>query len=176
MISSQKGRDFVNSEYNKLKRVYSIWICMNMEEDSLTHIHLNKDDIIGTHNWKGDLELLNIVMIGLTEKLPEKEEKYELHRLLSALLSPNLKVKEKLEIMEKEYDIPMENNIRKEVEEMCNLSQGIKEKAYEAGEKSGSTKIIFKMYEAGLPVEQIANIIKEDVDTVKYLLAAKDNS
>ena len=176
MISSQKGKDFVNSEYNKLKRVYSIWICMNMEEDSLTHIHLNKDDIIGTHNWKGDLELLNIVMIGLTEKLPEKEEKYELHRLLSALLSPNLKVKEKLEIMEKEYDIPTEHNIRKEVEEMCNLSQGIKENAYEAGEKSGSTKIIFKMYEAGLPIEQIADIIKEDVDTVKNLLAEKDNS
>ena len=187
MISSQKGRDFVNSEYNKLKRVYSIWICMNMEEDSLTHIHLNKNDIIGSHNWKGDLELLNIVMIGLTEKLTKKEEQYELHRLLSALLSPNLKVKEKLEIIEKEYNIPMENDIRKDVEEMCNLSQDIKEKAYEggyadgeksgyeAGEKSGSTKIIFKMYEAGLPVEQIADIIKEDIDTVKNLLAEKDN-
>ena len=183
MISSQKERDFVNSEYNKLKRVYSIWICMNMEEDSLTHIHLSKDDILGTHNWKGDLELLNIVMIGITEKLTKKEKKYELHRLLAALLSSNLKAEEKLEIMEKEYNIPIEHDIRREVEEMCNLSQGIKEKAYAdgqkngyvAGEKSGYTKIIFKMYEAGLPVEQIADIIKEDIDDIKKLLNQKDS-
>lgn len=62
---------------------------------------------------------------------------------------------------------------------MCNLSQGIKEKAYVGGyadgEKSGSAKIIFKMYEAGFPVEQIANIIKEDIETVKNLLNEKDS-
>ena len=183
MVSSQKGRDFVNSEYNKLKKVYSIWICMNMEEDSLTHIHLNKDDILGTHNWKGDLKLLNIIMIGIAEKLTKKEEKCELHRLLSTLLSVDLEAAEKLEIMEKEYNIPIENDMRREVEEMCNLSQGIKEKAYAdgqkngyvAGEKSGYTKIIFKMYEAGLPVEQIADIIKEDVDKIRKLLNEKDS-
>lgn len=52
IISSQKERDFVNSEYNDMKRVYSIWICMNMRENTLTHIHLVKDDIIGSYNWK----------------------------------------------------------------------------------------------------------------------------
>ena len=30
MISSQKERDFVNSNYDDIKRVYSIWVCMNM--------------------------------------------------------------------------------------------------------------------------------------------------
>ena len=54
MISSQKERDFVNSEYNNMKRVYSIWICMNMKEHSLSHIHLKEEQIIGTHKWKGD--------------------------------------------------------------------------------------------------------------------------
>ncbi len=154
---------------------------MNMEEDSLTYIHLSKDDILGTHNWKGDLKLLNIIMIGIAEKLTKKEEKCELHRLLSTLLSVDLEAAEKLAIMEKEYSIPIENDMRREVEEMCNLSQGIKEKAYAdgqkngyvAGEKSGYTKIIFKMYEAGLPVEQIADIIKEDVDKIRKLLNEK---
>ena len=46
-------------------------------------------------------------------------------------------------LLEKEYNIPMENNIRKEVEGMCNLSQVIKEKAYKAGEKSPQYGIIF---------------------------------
>lgn len=79
-----------------------------------------KKNIIGSHNWKGDLELLNIIMIGIAENLPEKEENYGLHRLLSALLSASLEAEEKLDIIEKEYDIPIEDDIREEVEEMCN--------------------------------------------------------
>lgn len=87
MISSQKERDFVNSNYNDIKRVYSIWICMNMSENSLEHIHLVKESIINSHEWKGKMDLVNIVMIGLSEELPQREEKYELHRLLGTLLS-----------------------------------------------------------------------------------------
>ena len=137
IVSSQKGRDFVNSEYDDMKRVYSIWICMNMKEHSLSHIHLEEQQIIGSHKWKGDLDLLNIIIIGIAKNLPEKEEKYELHRLLSALLSSDLEVEDKLDIMEKEYDIPLENDIRKDVKEMCNLSQGIREEAFEEGQEYG---------------------------------------
>ena len=178
IVSSQKGRDFVKSEYNKMKRVYSIWICMNMKENSLTQIYLAKKDIIGLHDWKGDLELLNIIMIGIAENLPEKEENYELHRLLSALLSSSLEAEEKLDIIEKEYDIPIEDGIREEVEEMCNLSQGIKEKAFEGGylmgqeegRESGYAEAVCLMYESGLSIEQIAGIIKMSTDKVEELV------
>ena len=178
MLSSQKGRDFVKSEYNKMKRVYSIWICMNMKENSLTNIHLTKEHVIGSHDWKGDLELLNIIMIGIAENIPAKEEGYELHRLLATILSSNLEAKEKLDIMETEYHIPLEDDIREEVKEMCNLSQGIKEKAYQGGYKlghekgreSGYAEIIFKMYESGLPIEQISDITKLSEDKIKELL------
>ena len=174
ILSSQKGRDFIKSEYNKMKRVYSIWICMNMEENSLTQIYLTKKNIVGSHDWKGDLELLNIIMIGIAENLPEKEENYELHRLLSALLSSNLEVEEKLDIIEKEYDILVEDDIREEVEEMCNLSQGIIEKAFEGGytegKQNGYAEAVCLMYESGLPIEQIAGIIKMSVDKVNELV------
>ena len=174
IVSSQKGRDFVKSEYNKMKRVYSIWICMNMKENSLTQIYLTKKNIIGSHDWKGDLELLNIIMIGIAENLPEKEENYELHRLLSALLSSSLEAEEKLDIIEKEYDIPIEDDIREEVEEMCNLSQGIKEKAFEGGytegKQNGYAEAVCLMYESGLSIEQIARIIKMSADKVNELV------
>ena len=52
-ISSQKNREFVNSNYNDIKKVYSIWTCMNMPEDSMNHIHLINDTIIGNQIWKG---------------------------------------------------------------------------------------------------------------------------
>ena len=140
-------------------------------ENSLTHIHLSEDDIIGSHNWKGDLDLLNIIMIGIAENPPSKEdEKYTLHRLLSTILSSNLKVNEKLQIIETEYNIQIEDSIREDVEEMCNLSQGIKEKAFEGGYAEGYSKAILRMYEAGLPIEQIATIMKESVENIKKML------
>ena len=86
MISSQKGRDFVKSNYNDIKRVYSIWICMNMSQNCMNYIHFTQESVVGTYQWKGDIDLANIVLIGLAENLPEKEERYELHRLLGALL------------------------------------------------------------------------------------------
>ena len=134
LISSQKERDFENSSYDDIKRVYSIWICMNMKENTMSYVHLTKEDLIGSYEWKGNLDLLNIIMIGLAKKLPEHDETYELHRLLGALLSQDLTVDEKLNIIGNEYDIPIEENFRKDVSVMCNLSQGIEEKGIAIGE------------------------------------------
>ena len=83
--------------------------------------------MIGSYEWKGNLDLLNIIMLGLAKNLPEHDETYELHRLLGALLSKELTIDEKLNIIESEYDIPIEESLRKNVSVMCNLSQGIKE-------------------------------------------------
>ena len=166
MISSQKGRDFVKSNYNNIKRVYSIWICMNMDEHSMSHIHLTRDDIIGSHNWKGDINLLNIVLVGLAEDLPEKTEKYELHRLLGALLSSKLNVDEKLDIIGNEFRIPLESDIRKDVSEMCNLSQGIEER----GVEKGLAEAAIRMYKKGYSIEQISDILAMDIERVKDIV------
>ena len=41
---------------------------------SLEHIHLVKDSIVNFHAWKGKMDLINIVMIGLAEELPKHEK------------------------------------------------------------------------------------------------------
>lgn len=171
MISSQKGRDFVKSNYNDIKRVYSIWICMNVDEHSMSHIHLTKDDIIGSHNWKGDIDLLNIVLLGLAEDLPKKAEKYELHRLLGALLSSKLKVDEKLDIIGNEFQIPLENDIRKDV----SLSQGIEDRAYERGTANGLAKAVLRMYKKGYSIEQISDTLDMDIKEVQDIIENATN-
>lgn len=162
LISSQKERDFKNTNYNDIKRVYSIWVCMNMDENSMNHIYLANDNVIGSYQWKGRLDLLNIVMIGLSNELPEHDEEYELHRLLGTLLSKELTVDEKLNIIEGEYDIPVEENIRKDVSIMCNLSQGIEDKGIAIGE----ARFILRMYNNGYTAEQIAAAVDMDVVAV----------
>ena len=184
LVSSQKERDFENSSYDDIKSVYSIWICMNMEENTMSHIHLTKEDLIGSYEWKGNLDLLNIIMIGLAKELPEHDETYELHRLLGALLSRELTIDEKLDIIGNEYDIPLEENFRKDMSTMCNLSQGVKEEGIaigrreglEEGRREGHAELITKMYKNGLSIEQIASATDKTVEEVRAIIEGKEKS
>ena len=166
LISSQKERDFVNTNYDDIKQVFSIWICMNMDDNSLSHIHLTKDEMLKPCNWKGNLDLLNIVLIGITNEIPEHDEKYEMHRLIGALLSSELKEQEKLDIIEHEYNIPISQEFREDVSIMCNLSQGIEDKAI--------AKIVMNMYKIGYTPNQIADAVGVSVDEVETIIKKKE--
>jgi hypothetical protein len=166
LISSQKERDFVNTNYDDIKQVLSIWICMNMDDNSLSHIHLTKDEMLKPCNWKGNLDLLNIVLIGITNEIPEHDEKYEMHRLIGALLSSELKEQEKLDIIEHEYNIPVSQEFREDVSIMCNLSQGIEDKAI--------AKIVMNMYKIGYTPNQIADAVGVSVDEVEAIIKKKE--
>ncbi len=130
------------------------------------------------------LDLLNIIMIGLAKELPEHDETYELHRLLGALLSRELTIDEKLDIIGNEYDIPLEENFRKDMSTMCNLSQGVKEEGIaigrreglEEGRREGHAELITKMYKNGLSIEQIASATDKTIEEVKTIIEGKEKS
>ncbi|MCM1220214.1 MAG: hypothetical protein NC251_13810 [Lachnoclostridium sp.] len=170
LVSSQKERDFVKTNYDDIKRVFSIWVCMNMDENSMDYVHLTDDKLIGSYPWKGGLDLLNIVLIGIADELPahsnEHDDKYELHRLLSTLFSMELTASEKLGIMEKEYSIAVDDRIREDVSAMCNLSQGIKDNTL--------VDVIMTMYENNFTVEQIAIATKKSVEEVKAIIKKRE--
>ena len=170
LVSSQKERDFVKTNYNDIRRVFSIWVCMGMDESSMAYVHLAKDDLIGSYQWKGGLDLLNIVLIGISNELPEHDEKYELHRLLSTLLSMELTIDEKLGIMEKEYNIAVDDRIREDVSAMCNLSQGIREK----GGAEREEKIILNMHRKGYTIEQIAECVEKTIEEVEAVIKKRE--
>lgn len=178
LISSQKERDFAGMEYNDIKRVFSIWICMNMEENSMSHVYLTKKDVIGSYPWKGRLDLFNIVMVGVSNDLPAHDKEFELHRLLGTLLSAELSVDRKLGILETEYDILPNEKIRKDVSVMCNLSQGIFEKGeahgIALGEKRGialgEARMILNMYKDGYAVEQIAKTAEKSMEEIQIII------
>ena len=166
LISSQKERDFIKTNYNDIKRVFSIWVCMNMDENSMDYVHLTDDKLLGSYPWKGGLDLLNIVLIGIANELPEHDDKYELHRLLSTLLSMELSVDEKLGIMEKEYSIAVDDRIREDVSAMCNLSQGIRDNTL--------AEVIMTMHEKGYTSVQIAEIVKKTIEEVEAVIKKRE--
>ena len=166
MVSSQKGRDFVHQNYNDMKRVFSIWLCMNMPSNSMSYVHLTKEDILEHYNWNGHLDLLNIVLLGIGRELPPQEEQYELHRLIGTLLSAELTVTQKLAIIETEYHIPLSVELEEGVNDMCNLGEGIEERAIEKTKK----EVILDMYQNGCNLELIATVTKKNISEIEEII------
>ncbi len=140
----------------------------------MNYVHLTDDKLIGSYPWKGGLDLLNIVLIGIADELPEHDDKYELHRLLSTLLSMELSVDEKLGIIENEYGIPLDDRIREDVSTMCNLSQGIREKGRAEGRAESETEFILNMYDNNFTLEQIALATKKSVEDVRAVIKKRE--
>lgn len=102
-----------------------------------------------------------------------------------ALLSQELSVDERLSIIGNEYNIPIEENMRKDVSAMCNLGEGIEEKGiaigrekgriegHKEGRIEGETGLILKMYKNGLSAEQIASATDKTLEEVTEIIAGK---
>ena len=89
MISSQYGREFIGSHYEKLKKVYSIWICMNPPKDrenTITRYHLTEEHLVGAAvEPVPNYDLLSIVMLCLGG--PDGKNYDGVLRMLDVLLS-----------------------------------------------------------------------------------------
>ena len=115
-----------------------------------------------------------LVRIGITNEIPEHDEKYEMHRLIGTLLSGELKEQEKLDIIEHEYNIPISQEFREDVRIMCNLSTGIEERATERATEKTSEKFILNMYKKGYTLDQIADVAETGVDEVEAIIKKKE--
>ena len=140
MLTEQYGRYFSHSNYQKLRKVYSIWICMNAPNyvgNAMVEYKISKNDRIGSvPEEEKSYDKLSVILICLNTK-KGLGEPGSLHHLLNVLLSPSLKPDEKAEIFSRVYGIRMEKEIRKELEGMCNLSEAIEEESLRRGRKEG---------------------------------------
>lgn len=159
---------------------------MNMDNNVMSHIHLIKEEMLNSYDWKGNMELLNIILLGISKKLPIHDTRYELNRLIGTLLSNNLKEKEKLDILMQEYNIPVNSELREDVNYMCNLGEGIAERAAarateiatevatQETTKRINQNIILRMYRKGYTSDQIAEIAEVSVEDVNEIIMNAD--
>lgn len=179
MISSQLETEFHNSDYDNVKKVYSIWICMNVPqyaENTITAYEIKKRNIVGEFpEGKTRYDLLSVIVICLSQKLADESNELKLHRLLGTLFSSQLEVEEKKAILTDEYHIPMNEELERSVNSMCNLAEGIAEEAEkigvekgkEIGERKGGVLALNKV---GFSVEKIAEELNIPIQEVKDIL------
>ena len=138
MVSAQNGVEFREPDYGDIKKVYSIWICMGAPKyigNALSIYEIHKTDVIGKiPDISEDYDKMCIVMICLNEKSRVKNAFFN---MMNTLLSATLDVRTKKQILQDEYEIPMNDGLGKEVDLMCNLSEYVWERGVEAGIQTG---------------------------------------
>ena len=100
MVSSQRGRDFYGDDYDKIKKVYTIWICMNAPKDmgnSINRYRMTEERLHGKyHAEEWQYNILNVVMLylgnrktqdSLIEMLRIKIRAFQRHLVLEALIT-----------------------------------------------------------------------------------------
>ena len=171
MLSAQYGREFVNAEYEKLKKVYSIWICTDgplYKQNTINIYSVKEDSFIGEHvEPVNNYDLLTVVMIYTAVDFMDLQN--DVIKMLSVLLSRNLDAQERLNILEDSFGIAMTEKVKQEVDDMCNLSKGIREES----EAKVHRETALEMLKGG---EKLSKIIKYSTLAKEAVFAlAKEN-
>ena len=163
MISAQLGTEFEIPEYDKIKKVYSIWICMNAPQyigNAISEYKLEKTDLIpGIPDRRKEYDKLSVVMVCLNTK---KETEDQFLGMLQTLFNTELAEKEKKERLEQEYEIQMENGFGKELSLMCNLSDTVEERGIQKGIEKGIEQGMEKGIEKG-KLEMLFSLVRDHV-------------
>ena len=158
MVSSQKNVEFIKSNYDELKDIYSIWICMDTQdgEDSIIELGIQPKLLYGKSNWMPKRS------IRIRDSKNREESKNKLIAMLEVLLS-STKKKEKMQQLEG-YGLKMTTELEGCVSDMCNISEAILERALEEGlEKGieqGLEQGLEQGIEQGIEKNQLDNIVK----------------
>ena len=140
LVSSQYGTEFTNSHYEKIKKVYSIFICMNppnYRKNTINQYSIQEENLIGEFGENVEYyDLLTGIIICLGDV---EDEMTGILKLLEVLLSSERSTKEKREILQEEFNIKMTQELEREVSEMCNLSEGVEQKGIAKGIAKGRT-------------------------------------
>ena len=92
-------------------------------------------------------------------------------RMLDVLFAAEMRPGEKVELLSDEYNIPMKE-AKKEVDTMCNFSDGIFEQGEKSGAKKNARKNAINLLKLGKnSIEDIAQCTELTVEEVKELEA-----
>ena len=133
---------------------------------------MKEDSFIGEHAEPvSNYDLLTVVMIYTADDFMDLQN--DVIKMLSVLLSRNLDAKERMNILEDSFDIAMTEKVKQEVDEMCNLSQGVRAEGEAMGELKERKKIILNMLNKKQLLSDILDITEASKDDV--LTIAKEH-
>lgn len=161
MLSAQMDTEFAAENYDDLKKVYSIWLCLNAPDylaDTVTQFSIKQENIIGEFKKETRYDLMSVVMICFNEKSWKKKE----------------------QILEEEYEIEAEKEVKEGIGSMCNLSDAIEERGIRKGLARGLERgleqklieMVCRKLRKGKSLFLIAEELEEEESAIKAIYDA----
>ncbi|WP_370850935.1 hypothetical protein [Megasphaera sp.] len=172
LISSQKETEFVNSDYDKIKKVYTIWICMEAPDgkSAINRYQLKEQHLL--HRYKEprqNYDLMGIVFV----YLGNSKVKDQMMNLLDLMFKSKKKPTEKVTVLKNEFGIDLTQEEEGDLEIMCNLGEGLYEDGKMEGRMESQVESALEMLKDGVSLEKIAQYTKLSLSKIKEL--AKQN-
>lgn len=166
LISSQYGVDFDKAQYGKIKKVYSIWLCMDApdEKGGITRYRMQEEPEYGNvRTDKEDYDLQQVVMVYVAHARADMENR--LLNLLGELFISEDNAKTKKEALNDHYDIDLNDDEEGLVRTMCNLSVGL----YEKGMERNSNQIVINLLRMHMGMDFIKKATGRSEEDIRKL-------
>lgn len=139
MISAQKEQEFFGSDYDKIKEVISIWICMDARknEDSIIEYQLRPEVKFGENIHPEEINLLKGILIKIRGGKNMTQSKNKLIEMLEYVVADH-STEEKKNYLKNECGVEMTKELERKVEAMGEsmgraILQGMLEDAWDKG-------------------------------------------
>lgn len=138
-ISSQKEHIFHKSEYDGIKKVYSIWICISPDKDArgiMNVYELQERCVVGNYYFpKETYDKMCMVIVGLGDKTSPNE----LISMLSKVYDPKMAAEDKIKAV-KECGVEVTTELEGGIDNMYKYSDYVYDTGYAEGEANGILK------------------------------------
>lgn len=169
LISSQKEKEFRQDDYNKLKKIFSIWVCMDVQDyraDSIQEYRLQEKVVHG--KFKDNVENYDLITI-IILNIGEKATSHKLLNLLHLLFMELKTSEEKEKILREDYEIEITRDMEEELSKMGGLmepllniaaKQAAEKTKAEVEKESQITAIRNMVKKLNLTVQEAMNVLE----------------
>lgn len=168
---SRKGQYFTRSNYQDIRKVYSIWIVLspNKGKNTVTKYEESPECLYGNYTEPDSDNTLSSIIIIRLGKSQSADGALEMLNILTTHMNPSEKLK-KLE----NFGLKITRELKKEVEDMCDWTNAFTSRALEQGLEQGMNKakkeMVLNLLRLGeISVEKIASVAEMSVEDIRLL-------
>jgi hypothetical protein len=181
MLSSEYGTYFSNSHYEKLEKVYSIWISMSpneKEKGSIIRYRMSEENLTNDfREEKENYDKLEVVLFNLGQIDDNSHISYNEQKIMKSLteiFSGHSNKKDSIALMEQEYRTEFPESMKEEMVNVCNWNEVFEERGMIKGAEQTKIENALRMIADGeLTLEKIASYTDLPLEKVQELAAKK---
>ena len=167
LMSSEYNVEFVEPDFDNIKKVISVWICLSSPKrgtSSIMEYNFCENAVVGNIPLaRENFDLMQVVMVYVGHDDSSIED--DLLKLLHLVFRAKIDAAKKKQRLNDEFGIKLDNEMLKEVNIMCNLGEGLVEETWDEATLTYLKRIVGSL---GVSIEQAMDALDIPVESRSY--------